>query len=171
MMNAETNNADPPITPSGAIGRTGRQFTLLDLMAIVAAFGLGFGLVATLLAEWPIRRIAAGAILGAIFGVPLVLLFRWRAGRLALPLRPGEQIGLMPLAGLLLPLAACLIGGVGGFGLFLFWGIYHLALGACSGISLAIRLNNRSDHGDVTWLEFYGYLLCILLLGVNYIMI
>ena len=101
------------------------RFTLLDLMAIVTAFGVGFGLGAMLPGGPRWAKLAAGVVMGAMLVPPVVLTARRVIGRDQAPLRVGEGFGLMPLFLLLLPILAMLDHGGRTMGYLLAWIIMH----------------------------------------------
>lgn len=133
-------------------------FSLLDLMAIVAAFGIGLGLAMLLPGGPRWAKLAAGVVLGAMLVPPGVLLTRAILGRANEPLRTGERLGVFPSMTLLLPCLAVVVRGAFGMFLILVW-ICTLLVISAAALGLLQAKRRESDRASMTWLEFYGYLL------------
>jgi hypothetical protein len=141
------------------------RFTLLDLMAIVAAFGVGFGLGAMLPGGPRSVKIAAGMVLGAILVPPAVLAARGISRGTGAPLLAGERIGMMPSLLLTLPILAAIDRGAFAMMLILAWIGSLMILGAVTGWLLLARIGEMG-RTRITWLELYGYLLGLAMGGL-----
>ena len=155
-----------PAEPPEAPGTNPRdRFTLLDLMAIVAAFGVGLGFGAMLPGGERSAKLMAGMVMGAMLVPPGVLAARRVIGRDQAPLRAGERFGLLPLFLLMLPILAALDRGGLTMLFLLAWIIGLFFLCAAAWGTLLARLCEKGPT-RMTWLEIYGYLLGLAMGGL-----
>jgi hypothetical protein len=142
----------------------GERLTLLDLMAVVAAFGVGMGVAAFV--DLPAERLIHGSVYGAVLVLPLCLVSRARRGLWRPPTRC-EWAGLSPLASLMVwrlvraapENHAALYGlAAGGAAFHLYWGVIGVA-------SLARWCRARDARRTMTWTSLYGCTLAALALA------
>jgi hypothetical protein len=159
--------ADAPIDDAAtASAPPPARLGLLELMVVVAAFGLGFGVVQILAGG---NRGAIEAVLGFLFGAaivpPAVLVVRAIARRGA-GLRAGELMGLVPFAGWLLTIVGPAMRSHGDplRGLFHLWTLTQIVAGMWSSWRLVAWSLNRAMRRRTGWLELYAHVLNALMM-------
>lgn len=154
---------DPSDTLHKPIARTPERFTLLDLMLIVLAYGIGFGVAALFIPRGAgsFTRLIAGCILGSITIPPLVLMGRALRPSPRPDLSPGDRLALAPVSGLAFlflvgTLARSSPATLAGF---MLWGVTQIGLGLVSGFLLIGFCFNAWVRQRSSWLGVLGYLL------------
>lgn len=149
-------------SPDSADSIPGR-FTLLDLMFVVLAYGVGFGFTLMIIPRegGAVARLITGCVIGSILLPPLELMRRTLRPPPGQPLSLADRLAQGPFIGLM---TLFLIGRLapsfpGLLVLFLTWCVIQIMLGLTSVVCLIELCFSPRHRRRTGWLGLFGYVL------------